>query len=87
MAIDPHHYLLMVNDPRGFPESLIDVPPRMAKDFSQRVALGSYEYVFADPRSAVLEALELPKGARPVGYVNGKPMWGNTFGRLADPTT
>jgi hypothetical protein len=79
LPIDPHHSLLLVADPRGFDETALDIPPRIAKDISGRVAASSYEWVFADPRGKALDAIPLPTEPRPLGYFDGQPMWRPMF--------
>ena len=71
--------MLLVADSRGFAETALDIPPRMAKDISQRFALGSYEWVFSDPRSKALDEIELPTKPRPLGYFGDQTLWGPAF--------
>lgn len=79
LPIDPHHCLLLVLDSRGFPETKLPIPPRTAKDISDRIALSSYEWVFADPRGRALDTIELPTEPRPLGFFGDQTLWGPTF--------
>lgn len=79
LPVDPHHCLLLVHDSHGFPETALDIPPRMAKDISNRIALRSYEWVFAYPRGRALDAIDLPTEPRPLGYFGNQTLWGPAF--------
>lgn len=79
LPVDPHHSLLLVADPRGFDEMALDIPPRIAKDISSRVAASSYEWLFADPRGKALDAIQLPAKPRPLGYFGDETLWGPMF--------
>ena len=80
LPVDSRHCLLLVADDQGWPESIVDIPPRIARGINRRVAGASYEWVFADPRSSVLESMDLPVGPRPVAYFGGDPIFGESTG-------